>query len=221
MMNKNHKYDIKNAFEKIFLESEKKPRKFNESFEIIVNLFLGEKDEVLRGSFELPKQMNKTKTICVFADESSETFSLCKDAGADHVGMEDVITDIMSKKINYDIYLASASQMSKLKKIASKLGPRNKMPNSKVGTLTDNPEKVISKMKNKTCFFKSLKGCVQTIIGDLKMNQEDLIENAKFVTANLVEQFKNSNPTKDAIKSIYIKTTMGKSFLIDEKTLLN
>lgn len=212
------KYDIKSAINEIYSESTKK-RNFTESFEVVVNLFLGEKDEVLRGSFELPNKMKKTKKIAIFAEPGTDKFEAAKNSGADFVGMDDLMNDILAKKINYDVYLTSSSMMPKLKKIASKLGPRNKMPNNKLGTLVENPDLIVDKMKNQISFFKSIKGSVQTSIGDISMTKEEIEENTNFVIKNLVDQFKNLYPTKDAIKSIYVKTTMGKSFLINEKTI--
>lgn len=215
------KYNIMDAIKEISLNSEqKKQRNFKETFEIIVNLSLGEKDEALRGGLELPNSMTKEKKVAVFSEVGSEKFKAAQDMGADFVGMEDLITEIAAKKINYDIYLASSSLMSKIKKVASILGPRNKMPNNKLGTLLDNPETAVSKMKNKIIFFKSVKGSVQTVFGDVMMNSESLVENASFIIKNLVEQFKNAHPTKHPLKSIYIKTTMGKIFTIDEKSFV-
>lgn len=212
------KYTISDAVNEAISSASSKKRNFTESFEIIVNLDLGEKDEVLRGGLELPNKMTKEKKVAVFAENGSEKFKAAQEAGADFVGMDDLISDITAKKIPYDVYLASAALMPKLKKIASKLGPRNKMPNNKLGTLLDNPEMAVAKMKNQTVFFKTIKGCAQTMFGDLAMSSEALIENASFVIKNLIEQFKNAHPTKEALKSIYVKTTMGKIFEIDPKT---
>ena len=125
----------------------------------------------------------------------------------------------MVKKIDYDVYLASAPMMKQLSKAAPILGPRNLMPNNKLGTLTDNPESIIAKMKNKIVFFKSVKGMVQARIADISLGSIKIEENIRSFIKHVVELNKVNKlaPGKKPIKSIYIKSTMGNVIPIDIK----
>lgn len=216
------KYNISDAIQEAISFASSKKRKFTESFEIIINLNIDKKDKPLSsGSIELPNNMTKEKKVAIFAQNGSDEFKAAKDSGADFVGMDDLVMDISKKKVLYDVYLAAPSAMDKIKKVAPVLGARNKMPTSKLGTLLENPESLVSKVKNKIVFFKIPKnniGCVQTIFGDLGMEINSLTENASCIIKAIVDQFKTLNPTKDALRSIYIKTTMGESFEVDAKT---
>ena len=109
--------------------------------------------------------------------------------------------------------------MKQLSKAAPILGPRNLMPNNKLGTLTDNPESIIAKMKNKIVFFKSVKGMVQARIADISLGSIKIEENIRSFIKHVVELNKVNKlaPGKKPIKSIYIKSTMGNVIPIDIK----
>ena len=210
--------NIKSLVDKLLEKSLAKPRKFSESVEVIVNLEMDEKADALRGHCELPNETGKNKRIAVFSDDSVKKQALL-DAGADAVGVVDLLADIMVKKIDYDVYLASAPMMKQLSKAAPILGPRNLMPNNKLGTLTDNPESIIAKMKNKIVFFKSVKGMVQARIADISLGSIKIEENIRSFIKHVVELNKVNKlaPGKKPIKSIYIKSTMGNVIPIDIK----
>jgi large subunit ribosomal protein L1 len=193
-----------------------KKRKFVESFEIVINCNLG-KDEALRGSCLMPNELGKILKVAAFVQEDNVAKkNIVLEAGADRVGFQDLISEIESGKIDYDIYLASASSMSGLKKIASILGSKGLMPNAKVGTLTDKIEDVISDMKSKVVFFRSGKtGLLQARIGNVIMEKNKILENLIFFVKYIVAQNKNPNTNKNYIKSIYIKSSMGKAYKIE------
>lgn len=196
--------------------SKEKQRKFVESFEVIINCNLV-KDEALRGSCLMPNDLGKVLKVAVFIPEENiaKKDAVLK-AGADKVGFQDLISEIEAGKINYNVYMASASSMAGLKKIASTLGAKGLMPNAKVGTLTDDIESVVSDMKNKVVFFRSNKtGLVQGRVGTVTMDKEKIIENLIFFVKNIAAQNKNPNTNKGFIKSVYIKSSMGKVYKIE------
>ena len=165
----------------------------------------------------MPHNLGKTLKIAAFIpEENIAKKDTALSAGADRVGFQDLIIEIESGKIEYDIYLASASSMSRLKKIASILGAKGLMPNVKVGTLTDNIEAVISDMKNKIAFFRSGKtGLLQARVGSVSMANDQILDNLNFLVKHIYAQNKNPSTNKNYIKSIYIKSSMGRIHKIE------
>lgn len=198
---------------KLMLE-QRKQRKFIEGIELIVNLSLG-KDESLRGNSILPNGTGKSKKIIIFAPESRRNSLL--EAAADRVGYEDLIVEIKSGKIEKNtIYMTSPSYLKDMKEVASILGSKGLMPNAKYGTLTDNLEGFIADMKNKATFFKSGKtNLIQGRVGSVEMDILKLTENITFFVKSILLQMKNQSSSKSMIKSMFIKTTMGKAVRID------
>jgi large subunit ribosomal protein L1 len=212
---------LSEALSTVLSNAQVKKRKFDESIEIIINCIL-EKDESLRGSIALPNNLGKTKKIIVFlpADKSSQEDALIK-AGADRVGYDDLISEIDSGKIDQNaIYMTSVPYMAGLKKIASKLGAKGLMPNAKVGTLLENIEGAIHNMKHKVAFYKSGKtGMIQSRIGTSSMNADQLCENISAFVKQILGNVKNPNP-KNAVKSIYVKSTMTKAIRISDLSFI-
>lgn len=207
---------LSDAINYVLLNSTEKKRNFEESIEVIMNCALG-KDEVLRGSVVLPNNTGKKRKVIALipADKTSQRESVAK-AGVDRVGYEDIIAEIKSGTIDTKaIYMSSVQYMSGLRDIASKLGGKGLMPNAKVGTLTDNIEGAADNMKNKVAFFKSGKtGIVQSRVGVVGMNAENINENVVAFIKYVLSQVKAINP-KTVVKSLYIKSTMGKSVLVE------
>ena len=204
------------AINAVLFGANEKKRKFEESIEVILNCKL-EKDESLRGAAILPNNIGKTRQVIAFipADKSSQRESALK-SGVDRVGYEDLVSEIDSGKIDMKaVYMTSAPYMSGLKKIASKLGGKGLMPNAKVGTLTDNIDGVASNMKHKVAFFKSGKtGMVQSRVGVVGMSVDSINENVITFIKTVLSQVKAVNP-KTVVRSLYIKSTMGKAVLIE------
>jgi large subunit ribosomal protein L1 len=216
VMTNPYQKSVKDLIDLVLKGAKEKQRKFVESFEVIINCNLG-KDETLRGSFLMPNDLGKVLKIAAFIpeDNTAKRDAVLK-AGADRVGFQDLISEIESGKIEYDVYMASASSMAGLKKIASILGAKGLMPNAKVGTLTDNIESVAGDMKNKIAFFKSGKtGLVQTRVGTVAMTNEQIFDNLNSFVKHVFAQNKNPSTNKNYIKSIYIKSSMGKVYKIE------
>jgi large subunit ribosomal protein L1 len=207
---------LSDAINLILLNSNKQKRNFEESIEIIMNCALG-KDESLRGSVVLPNNIGKERVIIAFipSDKTFQRDSAIK-AGVDKVGYEDLVAEIKAGKIDTKaLYMSSASYMSGLRDIASKLGGKGLMPNAKVGTLTDSIDGSADNMKKKVAFFKSGKtGMVQSRLGSVNMNAESINANVIAFIKYVLSQVKAINP-KTVVKSLYIKSTMGEAVLVD------
>ena len=207
---------VKDLIDLVLEGAKEKQRKFVESFEVTINCNLG-KDEALRGSCLVPNKLDKNLKVAVFlADDNVAKKDAVLSAGADRVGLQDLISEIKSGKVEYDLYFSQPSLISQLKEIAQSLGAKGKMPNAKVGTLTDNIESVIGDMKSKAVFFRSGKtGLVQARIGTVGMSSDQILENLTFFVKHIFGQNKNPSSNKNYIKSIYIKSSMGKVHKIE------
>ena len=117
-----------------------KERKFLESFEVIMKLNVDPKyhDQNVRGTCVLPAGTGTEVKICVFS--GNEYHDDAKEAGADLIGTDKVLSDIADGKIEFDKIIATPEQMQTLKKYARILGPRGLMPNVKSGTLVKQNE---------------------------------------------------------------------------------
>ena len=202
---------LSDAVNLVLENAKEKERKFKEAVEIVLNLSL-DKDESLRGSCFLPNSHGKERKIIVFIpeDNSGKTKSVLE-SGADVVGYQSLIAKISAGEIDKNaIYMTSASFMKDLKEIAKVMGSKGLMPNPKSGTLNDDLESTIPKMKNKVAFFKSGKtNMIQARIGSVSSTNEELVENIKYFVKNALSQAKNAG--RNTLKSAYIKSTMTRS----------
>jgi large subunit ribosomal protein L1 len=132
-----------------------------------------------------------------------------KKAGADLAGNDDLIKDIESGKINFDITVASPKVMKNLGKVAKTLGQKGLMPSPKAGTVTDNVGKVIGELKKGRIEVKMDKqGIIHAVFGKLSFGADKLKENLEA----LVHAIKEARPTGikgEYILSVSISPTMG------------
>lgn len=184
--------------------------KFVPSIEVHIrlNMNLKKTDEQIRGAVVLPHGTGKTKKVAVFAEGNDA--DAAKKAGADFVGAEDLIEEIVkSETINFDVAIATPSMMVKLSKISRILGPKGLMPNPKVGTVTMDIAKAVTEQKaGKVAFKNDKSGIVHQVIGKATFEEKQLLENFNV----LLEAIKSAKP--ESIKRSYLKTvsinsTMG------------
>jgi len=189
--------------------------KFDETVEVAVNLGIDPRhaDQIVRGVCSLPHGTGKSIKIAVFAkgDKANEA----KKAGADIVGSEDLMDNVLKGNIEFDRCIATPDMMPIVGRLGKILGPRNLMPNPKVGTVTPDVVTAVTAAKNGEVQFKAEKaGVVQVGIGKVSFDKNKLVENFQaFMT-----ELKKSKPTGAKgvfIKKISISSTMGKSMTID------
>ena len=193
--------------------------KFDETLDIAINLGINaEKTEQnIRGVLNLPKGSGKKVTVAVMTkgDNAKEA----TESGADIVGEEDLVQEISSGKINFDILIATPDMMPTIGKIGKILGPKGLMPNPKLGTVTQDVGKAVKNAKSGQVQYKNDKsGIIHAGIGKLNFKDEDLIENIKAfydsISKNKPEGVKGS-----FIKKVTIASTMGFGLEINATSL--
>jgi len=198
------------------LKSVKKTN-FDESLEISINTGLDPRhsDQNLRGVVSLPHGTGKKLTVAVFAKDAKAEEA--KKAGADIVGADDLVEDILAGNINFDRCIATPDMMGVVGKVARVLGPKGLMPNPKLGTVTMDVEKAVSEAKAGQVEFRVEKqGIVHAGIGKLSFDDKQLEENlASFMDA--INRAKPSGVKGSYIKKICLTSTMGPGLKIEAK----
>ena len=192
--------------------------KFDETVEIAMNLGVDPRhaDQMVRGVVNLPNGTGKTMRVAVFARDAKAEEA--KAAGADIVGAEDLMEIVQGGKIEFDRCIATPDMMPVVGRLGKVLGPRNLMPNPKVGTVTMDVKAAIEAAKGGDVQFKAENaGVVHAGIGKASFDEGKLAENVKaFVSA--VNKAKPSGAKGTYVKKIAISSTMGPGVTLDVAT---
>ena len=183
--------------------------KFDESVEIAMNLGVDPRhaDQMVRGSVTLPNGTGKSLRVAVFARGAKADEA--KDAGADIVGAEDLMETVQGGRIEFDRCIATPDMMPVVGRLGKILGPRNLMPNPKVGTVTMDVKEAVEAAKGGEVQFKVEKaGIVHAGIGKVSFEDAKLAENVRaFVDA--VSKAKPSGSKGTYMKKVALSSTMG------------
>ncbi|MDG1458503.1 MAG: 50S ribosomal protein L1 [Pseudoprimorskyibacter sp.] len=183
--------------------------KFDETIEISMNLGVDPRhaDQMVRGVIGLPNGTGKTVRVAVFARGAKADEA--QTAGADIVGAEDLMQAIQGGEINFDRCIATPDMMPVVGRLGKILGPRNLMPNPKVGTVTMDVAQAVQDAKGGQVQFKAEKaGVVHAGIGKASFDADKLVENIRaFVTA--VAKAKPSGAKGSYMNKISLSSTMG------------
>ncbi|MFL4469973.1 50S ribosomal protein L1 [Tateyamaria armeniaca] len=183
--------------------------KFDETIEISMNLGVDPRhaDQMVRGVVGLPNGTGKDVRVAVFA--RGPKAEEAEKAGADIVGAEDLMETIQSGKIEFDRCIATPDMMPIVGRLGKVLGPRNLMPNPKVGTVTMDVETAVKAAKGGEVQFKVEKaGVIHAGIGKASFDEAKLIENVRaFVGA--VAKAKPSGSKGTYMKKVSLSSTMG------------
>ena len=189
--------------------------KFDETIEIAMNLGVDPRhaDQMVRGVVQLPNGTGKTVRVAVFARGAKADEA--KAAGADIVGAEDLMEIIQSGKIEFDRCIATPDMMPIVGRLGKILGPRNLMPNPKVGTVTMDVKTAVEAAKGGEVQFKVEKaGVIHAGIGKVSFDEAKLVENVRaFVDA--VTRARPSGAKGTYVKRVFISSTMGPSIALD------
>lgn len=189
--------------------------KFDETIEIAVNLGVDTRhaDQMVRGVIGLPNGTGKPVRVAVFARDAKADEA--KAAGADIVGAEDLMEIVQAGKIEFDRCIATPDMMPVVGRLGKVLGPRNLMPNPKVGTVTMDVAVAVKAAKGGEVQFKAEKGgVVHAGVGKASFDEAKLVENIKaFVEA--VAKAKPSGAKGAYMKKIALSSTMGAGVTID------
>ncbi len=189
--------------------------KFDETVEISMNLGVDPRhaDQMVRGSVTLPNGTGKTVRVAVFA--RGPKADEAKEAGADIVGAEDLMETVQSGKIEFDRCIATPDMMPIVGRLGKVLGPRNLMPNPKVGTVTMDVKEAVTAAKGGQVQFRAeKKGIVQAGIGKASFDEAKLVENVRaFVDA--VSKAKPAGAKGTYMKKVTLTSTMGPGVTVD------
>lgn len=211
------RYDVEEAVK--ILNEIAQATKFKESLEIAINLGIDPRrsDQLVRGSTILPHGIGKTVKVAVFAD--GEQADAATAAGADVVGLEDLVERVKKGEYDFDVILATPSSMRLLGQLGRVLGPRGLMPNAKSGTVTNDMAVAVKNAKSGQVQFRADRGgVIHGCIGQIGQNPTQVKENI----ATLVEDLKRARPasTKGTyFKKITLSSTMGPGVVLDETSV--
>jgi large subunit ribosomal protein L1 len=188
---------------------------FDETVELHIRLGVNVRhaEEQLRGTLALPRGLGKDLTVAVFAD--GDAARQAGEAGADHVGGDDLIEKVEGGWTDFDVAVSTPSMMPKVGKLGRVLGPQGKMPNPKVGTVTDDVAKAVGEAKaGKVEYRTDKQAIVHLSIGKTSFDESALLENY----AAVIEEIIRAKPA--AAKGRYIisatlATTMGPGIRVD------
>ncbi|MBL8561805.1 MAG: 50S ribosomal protein L1 [Gemmobacter sp.] len=189
--------------------------KFDETLEIAMNLGVDPRhaDQMVRGVVQLPNGTGKTVRVAVFARGAKADEA--KAAGADIVGAEDLLETIQGGKIEFDRCIATPDMMPLVGRLGKILGPRNLMPNPKVGTVTMDVKTAVEAAKGGEVQFKVEKaGVIHAGIGKVSFGDEKLAENVRaFVDA--VTKARPTGAKGTYVKKVSLSSTMGPGVSLD------
>lgn len=192
---------------------------FDSSFDIDVRLGVDPRqaNQMVRGVASLPHGLGKTVRVLALVTPDKEQEA--KDAGADHVGLDDYIEKIAAGWTDIDIIVAMPSVMAKLGRLGKILGPRNLMPNPKSGTVTTEVGKAVTEVKAGKIDFKVDKtGIIHASVGKVSFDAQKLSENA-LELVQVLHRLKPSAAKGTYFKSIFVSSTMSPGVAVDVKSI--
>jgi large subunit ribosomal protein L1 len=201
--------------EAVKMVKERAKAKFDETVEVAMNLGVDPRhaDQMVRGVVNLPNGTGKNVRVAVFArgDKAEEA----KKAGADIVGAEDLVEIINGGKIEFDRCIATPDMMPLVGRLGKVLGPRNLMPNPKVGTVTPDVAGAVKAAKGGAVEFRVEKaGILQAGVGKASFTEEALLQNIK-AFADAVQKSKPAGAKGTYLKRVTVSSTMGPGVHVD------
>jgi large subunit ribosomal protein L1 len=189
--------------------------KFDETVEVHIRTGLNVRhaDQQLRGTISLPNGLGKEMTVAVFAkgDKAREA----EEAGADHVGADDLAERVEGGFTDFDVAIATPDMMPVVGKLGRILGPQGKMPNPKVGTVTMDIGKAVSESKaGKIEYRTDRHAIVHLPIGKLSFDERVLLENY----AALIDEIVRAKPAAAKgryLRTVTLTTSMGPGVKVD------
>lgn len=216
------KYDFEKAYgltEAMGIVKDVNATKFDASVDLHIRLGVDPKkaDQGIRGTVSLPNGTGKTKRVLVLCTPDKEQEA--KDAGADHVGLDEYITKIQQGWTDIDVVVAAPNVMAQLGRVGRILGPRGLMPNPKTGTVTPNVGAAVKDVKGGKISFRVDKfGIIHSSVGRVSFSAEQLAENAQELLGILLKM-KPSTVKGEYVKSVHIASTMSPGVKVDQKSI--
>lgn len=192
---------------------------FDASVDIAVRLGVDPRkaDQMVRGVVTLPHGTGRDVRVLALVTPDKE--AAAKEAGADHVGLDDYLQKIKEGWTDVDVIVTIPSVMAKLGPLGRVLGPRGLMPNPKTGTVTMDVAKAVKEIKSGKIDFKvDKKGILHTSLGRASFEASMLVDNMREFLSTVMK-LKPSTAKGTYVKSIFISSTMSPSVAIDTKVV--
>ncbi|MBV5305959.1 MAG: 50S ribosomal protein L1 [Desulfobulbaceae bacterium] len=189
--------------------------KYDETFDIAIKLGVDPRhaDQMVRSSVVLPHGTGKVTRVLVFAKGEKEAEA--REAGADFVGADELVAKIQGGWLEFDKTVATPDMMGTVGKIGRVLGPRNLMPNAKLGTVTFDIANIVKEIKSGKVDFRVDKaGIVHAGLGKISFGDDKLFDNAKAFLEKIIH-LKPSSSKGIYLKSISVSSTIGPGFKVD------
>ena len=193
--------------------------KFDASIDLDVRLGVDPRksNQMVRGVVSLPHGTGKETRVLVLCTPDKEAEA--KEAGADHVGLDDFVEKIKGGWTEVDVIITMPSVMGKVGQLGRILGPRGLMPNPKSGTVTMEIGKAVKEVKQGKIDFKVDKsGIVHASIGKVSFEPHKIVDNAREFLS-MVNKLKPAAAKGTYIRSIFLSSTMSMGIKIDPKGL--
>lgn len=208
-----HPYSLSEA---VGLAKESAFAKFDETMEVAMRLGVDPRhaDQMVRGTVALPHGTGKSVRVLVFA--GGEKVKEAEDAGADHVGGDEMAKKVKEGWLDFDAVVATPDMMKVVGGLGRVLGPRGLMPNPKTGTVTFDVGQAVEQIKAGKIEFRVDKdGIVHAPFGKASFSAEQLQENAEALIGAVLKARPASAKGK-YVKSVSVSSTMGPGIRVDE-----
>ncbi|WP_300344151.1 50S ribosomal protein L1 [Nesterenkonia sp.] len=199
----------------IALAKETNPSKTDATVEVALRLSVDPRkaDQMVRGTVNLPHGTGKTARVVVFTQ--GDNVAKAEEAGADHVGGDELIAKVAEGWTDFDAAVATPDMMGKVGRLGKVLGPRNLMPNPKTGTVTPDVAKAVADIKGGKIDFRVDKHSnLHFIIGKTSFSAQQLAENYA-AALDEVLRLKPSSSKGRYIQRATVSTTFGPGIPVD------
>ncbi len=170
-------------------------------------------DQMVRGTVNLPHGTGKTARVLVFATGANA--EAAREAGADHVGSDDLVEKVSGGWLDFDAVVATPDMMGKVGRLGRILGPRNLMPNPKTGTVTPAVAKAVSDIKGGKIEFRIDRHAnLHFIIGKASFSQQQLVENYAAALEEVL-RLKPASSKGRYVRKVTVSTSMGPGIPVD------
>jgi len=194
---------------------------FEETVDLVVRLGVDPRkaEEMIRGTVALPSGTGKSIRVAVFAQGESANAAL--EAGADHVGADDLAAQVEGGMLDFEVAIATPDMMPTVGKLGRTLGPRGLMPNPKSGTVTDDVAKAVEDFKGGKVEFRTDRhGNVHMPLGKVVFEQDALMANLRAAVEEM-ERLKPAASKGRYLKKVAVSSTMGPGVRIDPSKVLD
>ncbi|MDG2028623.1 MAG: 50S ribosomal protein L1 [Acidimicrobiales bacterium] len=190
-------------------------KKFDETVDIVIRLGVDPRkaDQMIRSTVALPSGTGKDVRIAVFAQ--GEAAQAARDAGADHVGGDDLAAEVEKGMTDFDLAIATPDMMPTVGKLGRVLGPRGLMPNPKTGTVTPDVAKAIGEFKGGMVEYRTDRFAnVHVPIGKASFDEAALLLNLRALMSE-IERARPASAKGNYVRKVVISTTMGPGVRVD------